>query len=101
MSVPMSSEDPIKATPDQRKSRLAQAVQQEVVQGGRVESQGDYNAVIRHGKSVNHVLHLILTLVTLGTWSIVWLIMFIISATSNKTITLNVDDFGNLLRQQV
>lgn len=89
------------ATDNARKAQLAQGVQQEVVQGGRVETQGDYNAVIRYGKPTNHVLHLILTLVTLGLWGIVWLIIFIINTTSTKTITLNVDAFGNMLRQQV
>ena len=84
-----------------RKQRLAQAVQQEVDAGGRVETQGDYNAIIRFGKPTNHVLHLILTLVTCFVWSVVWLIMFIISTTSQKTITLTVDEFGNVLRQTV
>lgn len=89
------------ASDNARKAQLAQAVQQEVVRAGRVEAQGDFNAVIRFGKPTNHVLHLILTVVTLGIWSPVWLIIFIINITSNKTITLTVDDYGNLLRQQV
>lgn len=69
--------------------------------GGRVETQGDYNTVIRFGNPINHALHLILTLVTLGLWSLVWLVVYINSVTSKKTITLNVDEFSNVLRQTV
>ncbi|MEU3338360.1 hypothetical protein [Streptomyces sp. NPDC006668] len=89
------------ATPDERKSHLAAAVQQEVVRGGRVESQSDYSAVIRYGQPVNNTLHLILTLVTFGLWSIVWLIVYIVSATSNKAVTLTADEYGQILRQEV
>ncbi len=92
---------PQRADADTRKSRLAQAIQNEVVKGGRVETQGDYNAVIRYGKPVNHSLHLILSIVTLSIWLWVWLIVWIIAKTKNKTITLNVDEFGNVLRQEV
>lgn len=88
-------------TADQRKAKLATAIQNEVVKGGRVETQGDYNAVIRYDKSVNHVLHLILTLITLGVWSFVWLALVIIAAVARKTITLTVDEFGHVLRQDV
>lgn len=101
MTIDSTSGEQQPATDNARKAQLAQGVQQEVVQGGRVETQGDYNAVIRFGKPTNHVLHLILTVVTLGLWSMVWLVIFIINATSSKTITLNVDAYGNMLRQKV
>ena len=90
-----------RADADTRKMKLAQAVQQEVIKGGVVETQSDYSAVIRYGKSVNHVLHLILTIVTLTVWSLVWLVLWIIAVTSRKTITLTVDEYGNVLRQVV
>jgi hypothetical protein len=45
----------------------------QVASGARVESQSDYQAVVVKGKSLNHVLHLIITLVTLGTWGFVWI----------------------------
>ena len=88
------------ATDSVRKSRLAQAIQQEVVAGGRVETQGDFNAVIRFGgKPVNHVLHGVLTFLTFGLF--VWVIMYVMYTTSNKTVSLLTDDFGNVLRQNV
>jgi hypothetical protein len=73
----------------------------EVVAGGRVEAQGEFNAVMRFGKPVNHVLHLILTVVTLGFWSLVWLILFVVAQTNSGTVTLNVDEYGNVFRQKI
>jgi hypothetical protein len=69
--------------------------------GGRIAKQGDFNAVVRYGKATNHVLHLILTLVTLGFWAVVWLGVYLFHQASKRTITLAVDGFGNVLRQQV
>ncbi|QYW07909.1 membrane protein [Streptomyces phage RedBear] len=84
-------------TADQRKRNLAQAVQREVVSGFRVESQTDETAILAKGKPTNHVLHLLLTLVTLGLWVFVWIIV----ALSNKEtrLILSVDEYGNVLRQ--
>lgn len=84
-----------------RKARLARAVQAEVVAGGRIEVAGDFNAVIRYGKSTNHVLHLILTLITFGLWAVVWLIVYLVQKSGQHTVTLDVDEFGNVLRQQI
>lgn len=89
------------ATPDSRKAALARAVQAEVAAGGIVESQTDYSAVIRYQKKVNHTLHLILTVLTLTVWSWVWLGLAIYAATQRKVITINVDEYGQVLRQKV
>ena len=40
-----------------------------------VRSQTDQNAVILWGSKPNHVLHLILTLVTTGFWVFIWIIV--------------------------
>ena len=67
-----------------------------------METQGDFNAVIRFGgKPVNHVLHLVLTVLTFGLWGIVWVVMYVMYTTGNKTVSLLTDDFGNVLRQNV
>lgn len=86
---------------DERKMRLGQSVQNEVLKGGTVESRDDFQAVIRFGKPVNHILHLVLTLVTCGFWSLVWLIVWIMSTQSQKTVTLTADEYGQILRQEV
>ncbi len=84
-----------------RKYRLSQAVQREVILGGRVESQSDLSAVIQYGKSTNHVLHLILTLVTLGFWGWVWAGLAIIRVFTKHTVFLSVDETGRIDRDQV
>lgn len=83
----------------ERKKQLAQAVQAQVVQGGRIESQSDFQAVIIKGKPVNHVLHLILTLVTFSFWLWVWIALAIFAG--EKKSIVSVDEYGNVLVQKV
>ena len=80
-------------SPEQRKELLARAVANQVRQGGRVESQTDYQAVLVTGQKVNHVLHLILTLVTFGLWGIVWIILAFIGG--EKRVVIDIDEYGN------
>lgn len=87
--------------PNERKMKLGQAVQAEVVQGGVIESQSDFNAIIRYGKPVNHVLHLILTIVTCGLWGGVWILVWVVSAQAKKSIALQVNEFGQVFRQDI
>jgi hypothetical protein len=98
----MTSSSPLETvTQEERKSRLSLAVRQEVAAGGRVESQTEYTAIVRHGKPVNHILHLILTLVTAGLWAIVWVIVSIVAASGRKAISLTVDEYGQVLGEQM
>jgi hypothetical protein len=46
-------------------------------------------------------LHLILTLVTAGLWAIVWVIVSIVAASGRKAISLIVDEYGQVLREQM
>jgi hypothetical protein len=79
---------------DERRSSLAQQLQQAATRGLRVESQQDYQAVLIEGKPVNHILHAILTVVTCLVWGLVWAV---IAATGGeKRHQLLVDDFGNV-----
>ncbi len=87
--------------PEVRRAKLALAIQQEVIAGGRVESQTEFTAVVRYGKPVNNVLHLLLTLVTFGLWIFVWLLVGIASASQKKTVMLTVDEYGQGIRQAV
>jgi hypothetical protein len=84
--------------PDQpidRPRALANSIRQHVAQGWRVESQTDTDAILVRGQRCNHVLHLILSLVTFGIWAIVWIIMAIISG--ERRMSISVDEFGNTL----
>jgi hypothetical protein len=80
-------------TRDERKELLATAVANEIRQGWRVESQTDYQAVIVKGNRPNHLLHLLLTLFTLGLWAIVWIA--IVALGGEKHGFIRIDEFGN------
>ena len=57
-----------------RKARLAQAVDQEVIAGGRIEARDDFTATIRQRPSPSRQLMLILG--TVGLWGVATLIMY-------------------------
>jgi hypothetical protein len=84
---------------EERKELLARTVAAQVAGGARVESQSDFQAVIVKGKPVNHVLHLILTLVTLTAWAIVWIALAIFGGEKRSMVT--VDEYGNASVQKV
>ena len=59
-------------TTDEQKQLLARQIATSIARGRRVESQGDFQAVLLRGRRVNHLLHLILTLLTfwlMGGWA--------------------------------
>ena len=93
---PQPSPAPAPKTPDQRKAILAQAVANSLARPGnwRVESQSDYNAVIVKGRQVNHVLHLLLTVFTIGLWLIIWAVMG--AAGGETRYMMTVDEYGNV-----
>ena len=82
-----------------RRQALYNAVAQEVARGGRVESQTDLNAIIVRGSKPNHVLHLILTLVTCLAWSVVWIALVVIQQEHRTQLT--VDPYGQVLLQRL
>lgn len=93
-SVPLTE----KKTLDERKAILAQQIQMAVARGGRIQSQSDSIVVIMHGKPVNHMLHLFITLITSGIWLIGWIIVAMKGGEKREMIT--VDEFGNVLTQE-
>ena len=54
----------------------------------------DFQASIKFGKPINHILHLLLCIPTFGFWLIVW--FFIGITNSQKTRIYSVDEFGNI-----
>lgn len=84
---------------DDRKRKLANQIRTEVTQGARVESQGDFDAVVATGAEVNHTLHLIATVVSCGIWGIVWLVMTLTGGIKRKMVA--VDDYGQVLVQNI
>ena len=80
-------------SPDERKEALGRAIHTQVAQGARVESQGDYQAILVNGHRTNHMLHLVLTILTLGLWIFVWL--GIAAFGGEKRMSASVDEWGN------
>jgi hypothetical protein len=77
----------------ERKSILEKQVISYVSRGWRLDTQTDFAAVFSSGKRLNHILHLILSLVTFGFWIIFWIV---IGLTNKIAITtVSVDKFGN------
>jgi hypothetical protein len=77
-----------------RREALNQAVGKQVRKGWRVENQTEFSASIAKGKRPNHVLHLILTIVTAGLWAIVWIILAITKHEDRRF--LQVDAYGRV-----
>ena len=70
-------------TPDQA---LANAVTQHVAMGYRIESMTGNQAVMVKPANVNHILHLLLTLLLFGLWAIVWIIVAATTAYGIKKV---------------
>jgi hypothetical protein len=62
---------------ESRRQRLEQRIQQYLTQGYRIEVRTEYSASMVKGKRINHLLHLVLTLVTFGFWVVVWILLAI------------------------
>jgi hypothetical protein len=72
-----------------RVAALDEAVAKNVRAGWRVESRGQYQAVVVKGSKPNHILHLILSIVTLGLWIPVWILITIFSSVKRDTLTVD------------
>lgn len=79
------------ATPEQRRQTLANEVAGAVARGGRIETQTDYQAVIVSGRRVNHILHLILTVLTAGLWVFVWIYLVLTGGEKREVVTVSTD----------
>ena len=58
-----------------------------------------YVVLSKEKKAIRHALHLFLTCLTLGLWSIVWLYL-IITLSRKKNILVAVDEDGNLFEDK-
>lgn len=74
---------------EQKRQVVTAEVTRAVSKGARVELQTDESAVVVFGHRVNHVLHLILTLVTAGLWALVWIIAAIVGGERRQTLTIS------------
>ena len=83
-----------KPTPEARTAALERYVAEAGRHGWRVQSMSTTQAQLLKGKPTNHVLHLILSLITLGLWLLVWIGVVIFAGQKQRLVT--VDEFGNV-----
>ncbi len=89
------SQDPTqRKTVEERAEALARLVASQVARGRRVESQSNLQAVLIRGHRPNHILHLILTALTLGFWGLVWIGMMAFGGERRELV--RVDEWGNV-----
>lgn len=84
----------MEASDNQRRMALAERIAYLSVRRWRVESETDYRAVLVKGRRPNHLLHLVLTVITLGFWAPVWLCLALFGG--EKRRVLSVDPAGQI-----
>lgn len=83
---------PVPPPPAQRPApevALHNAVARYTASGYRTESMNPRSAVLAIGKPCNHVLHLLLTLVTCGLWAPIWIIVAVTARIHRVTVTVD------------
>lgn len=94
----MPAPDP-RLSAEDRRVLLAETVSNYVSNGYRVESQGDAQAVLVRGRRPNHLLHLILSVLTIGVWALlVWLPIATFGGERRRVIT--VDLYGHVAERK-
>ena len=86
-------------TTQERRELLARLIAGQVPRGWRVESQSEFQAVLVSGRPINHVLHLILTLITCSLWGLAWASLAFFGG--EKRQIANVDEWGNITISRV
>ena len=66
---------------------LDDIIAKEVIWGWRVESQSERQAVLVKGRRPNHILHLILSLVTFGMRVPVWVLVCVFGGEKRKVVS--------------
>lgn len=83
--------------PADRHAALNAVVMQRVMEGFRVETQTEWQVVVAKPANVNHVVHVILSLLTCGLWLPIWLIVAMTA--KSPRIILSVDPYGQVTSQ--
>lgn len=81
-------------TADARQSILDRRLLAAVREGAEITSRSDFSAVLRYGQPVNHVLHLILSVLTFGIWLFIWLLLVL--GNRRRVVFVAVDEFGGI-----
>jgi hypothetical protein len=67
-------------------------------QGGRIETRTDNQAVVVSGKPVNHILHLLISVLLCGLRLPVWVLVAVTGG--ERRVTITVDKNGQVIRPQ-
>jgi hypothetical protein len=85
---------------DERRERLATETSRLLALGNRrIESYSDLSAVLVIGRPVNHLLHLLATVLTVGIWGFVWVILILTGGENRELV--RVDESGNISIEQM
>lgn len=80
-------------TPDERRRMMDAAATDFVSHGWRLESRSEFQAVFVRGHRPNHILHLLLTILTAGLWGVfVWLPLSVFGGEKRQIVS--VDEYG-------
>jgi hypothetical protein len=77
-----------------RERLLEKAIQEELLDGASLLRGERFSAILTRRKPVRHGLHAVASLLTLGLWTTVWIIMAI--ARKDQRYRLEVDEWGNV-----
>ncbi len=72
---------------------LVGSVQRAAARGARIENQSAFQAIIVEGRPINHILHLLLSIFTLGLWLLIWIVLAIFGG--EKRSLVRIDKDGN------
>ena len=84
--------EPVSVAPlslDDRQAILQHQVLNNAAKGWTVLSQTQTQASLTKGKDTSHLLHLVLSVVTLGLWIPVWIVVTIAAGKKTRLVTVN------------
>jgi hypothetical protein len=70
------------ATDAERRDTLEAAIHRALERGARLDSRMEFSAILVVAGTPNHVLHLVLSIVTFGIWLLAWLLVVLRGARS-------------------
>lgn len=86
-------------TEQEQERRLADVVLAEQARSAILVAVDGNRAVMARGRRPNHVLHLVLSVLTLGVWAVlVWLPLGVLGG--ERRFVLTVDEFGRVTRSR-
>jgi hypothetical protein len=86
-------------TAEHRRAALNRALQVRGALGWRLVARSDFQATIVKGNRLNNTLHLILTIITVGLWGIVWILLALFGGIKRRVVTI--DEYGNFVNNEL